>query len=222
MGNIGQFTIQVKPEVIQERVNAAQNRDIERLAAQFQLDKNEIYGDGVDLHEAKHLPFDTFMQLSGNDAKITKGDLLKFAGTETARDIVLEYAHQVADSLPAKVMDSSSGGGEAAAALEFKVTVKGNDIMVRAERQPLNNAPQPPNDPTAAGVFSIIGGSDLNNDGQIAVAGELSASAFVSTVGDAIKIAGSDMMISPTEALQAIFDRAGKVPLQHVSIGYNK
>lgn len=216
---MGQFTIRVSPDVIQERVTAAQTRDIDRLAQQFQLDKTQIQGDGVDLDEAAHLPFDTFMQLSGGDAKITKGDLLKFAGTETAKDIVLEYAHQVADSLPAKVMDSAS---DSAAALEFKVTVRGSDIMVRAERQPLTNEAQPPNDPTAAGVFSIIGGRDANNDGQITVAGELSASAFVNTVGDAIKIAGSDMQISPTEALKAVFERAGKVPLPHVEIDYSK
>lgn len=219
---MGQFTIRVKPEIIQERVNSAQARDIDKLATQFKLDKGKLNGDGIDIQDAGHLPFDAFMQLSGNDTKITKADLLKFAGTPTSDDIVREYAQKVADSLPAKVMDSASApnGQDVVSSLEFKVAKRGQDIVVRAERTTLNSPIQPETEATAAGVFSIISGRDLNKDGQISVGGELQGSVFVQTAGDAVKLAGSDMVVTPSEALNAIFDKAGKLKVAEVEIQY--
>lgn len=216
---MAQFTIRVKPEIINERVNAAQTRDIDRLSQQFQLDKGQINGDGVDIAEAPHLPFDAFMQLSGNDTKITKADLLKFAGTPTADDVVREYARSIADSIPSKQMDQS---GDVTSALEFKVVKRGQDIIVRADRTTLNSPDQPKTDPTADAVFKVIAGRDLNADGVVAVGGELQGSVFVQTAGDAIKIAGSDMVVTPVEALQAIFDKAGKVKNADLEIQYGK
>lgn len=221
---MGQFTIRVKPEIIQERVNSAQTRDIDKLTAQFKLDKSKLAGEGIDIQDAGHLPFDAFMQLSGNDTKITRADLLKFAGTPTADDIVREYAQKVADSLPAKVMDSASVGNsqEVVSSLEFKVAKRGQDIIVRAERTTLNSPIQPETEATAAGVFSIISGKDLNKDGMISVGGELTGSVFVQTAGDAVKLAGSDMVVTPSEALNAIFDKAGKLKTGEVEIQYAK
>lgn len=220
---MGQFTIRVKPEVIQAQLTAAQNRDIDKLAGQYQLDKAQINGDGVDIHEAPHLPFDAFMQLSGNDTKISKADLLKFAGTPTEDKIVRGYAELVAASVPVKQMDSAStpGGQEAVSQLEFKVGKRGSDILLSAVRHPLSTAaPEAKTDPTASAVFSVIAGRDLNADGAIAVGGELMGSVFVQTAGDAIKMAGSDMVVSPVEALKAIFEKAGKLPLSDVEIVY--
>lgn len=219
---MGQFTIRVKPEIIQERVSSAQARDIDKITSQFKLDKNKLAGEGIDISDAGHLPFDAFMQLSGNDTKITKADLLKFAGTPTADDIVREYAQKVADSLPAKVMDSASvgNGQDVVSSLEFKVAKRGQDIVIRADRTTLNSPIQPETEATAAGVFSIIGGKDLNKDGQISVAGELGSSVFVQTAGDAVRLAGSDMVVTPSEALNAIFDKAGKLKTADVEIQY--
>ena len=221
---MGQFTIRVKPEIIQDRVNTAQARDIDKLSKQFQLDKTKINGEGIDIQDAGHLPYDAFMQLSGNDTKITKADLLKFAGTPTADDVVREYAQKIADSLPAKVMDSAStpNGQDVVSSLEFKVAKRGQDIVVRAERTTLNSPIQPQTEATAAGVFSIISGRDLNADGMIAVGGELQGSVFVQTAGDAVKLAGSDMVVTPSEALNAVFDKAGKLKIADVEIQYNK
>lgn len=218
---MSQFTIRVKPEIIQERVNAAQTRDINKVSEQFKLNKDEIHGDGLDIQEAGHLPYDTFMQISGNDTKITKTDILKFAGTETADDIVREYAGAIANSLPDKVMETS--GGESAATLKMEVVKRGQDIIVRADRIPLNEGKAPGTEASASAVFSVIAGRDLNSDGQISLGGgELAQSAFVATAGDAIKLAGEDMKVSPTEALNAIFDKAGNVPTQHLEVSYNK
>lgn len=214
---MGNFTIRVKPEIIKERVNAAQTRDIDRLAAQFKLDKGEIFGDGVDIHEAQHLPFDAFMQLSGNDTKITKADLLKFAGTETEEDVIREYARNIAASLPARVADLTPRSDGQQAYLDFKVKKRGEEIIVEAER----TIPHQGTEATAAGVFSIINGRDLNQDGRISLGGELMGSAFVSTAGDAIKLAQGDMFVTPTEALQAIFEKARKFAPADVEITYN-
>lgn len=217
---MGQFTLRVKPEIIQERVNAAQTRDINKISDQLQLNKDEIYGDGLDIQEAGHLPYDAFMKLSGNDTTITKADILKFAGTETADDVVREYATNIANSLPAKVMESSDSG-KSVATLQFQVFKRGQDIIVSAERSPLTDAPAAKTDATAAGVFSVIAGRDLNADGQISLGGgELAQSAFVSTAGDAIKLAGDDMKVSPTEALKAILSKAGKMAPEDVEIAY--
>lgn len=223
---MGQFTIRVKPEIIQAQVKAAETRDIDKLAQQFQLDKTQIDGDGVDINEASHLPYDAFMQLSGNDTKITKADLLKFAGTPTADDVVREYAQRVADSVPIKTMDSAGtgNGNDAVAQLEFRVGKKGQDIIIRAERTMLNSPTEPKTDPTASAVFSVIGGRDLNADGSITVGAELQGSVFVQTAGDAIKLAGSDLVVSPVEALKAIFEKAGKfgnLSPAHLDIEYS-
>jgi hypothetical protein len=213
------FTVRVKPEIIQERVSAAQTRDLDRLAAQFKLDKGEIYGDGVDISEAQHLPFDAFMQLSDNDTKITKADLLKFAGTETEEDVVREYARNIAASLPAKIADTTPrpDNQQVGTFLEFKVKKRGEDIVIQAER----SLPHQGTEATAAGVFSIINGRDANQDGKISIGGELMGSAFVSTAGDALKLAQGDMFITPTEALQAIFEKAEKFAPADVDITYN-
>ncbi len=213
------FSIRVKPEVVQERVTAAQTRDIDRLAAQFQLDKGQILGDGVDLNEAEHLPFDAFMQLSGNDTKITKADLLKFAGTETEEDVIREYARNIAASLPAKIADTTPrpDSQQVGTFLEFKVKKRGEEIIVQAER----SLPHQGTEATAAGVFSIINGRDANHDGKIALGGELMGSAFVNTAGDALKLAQGDSFVTPTEALQAIFEKAQKFAPADVSISYN-
>lgn len=221
---MSQFSIQVKPEIIQERVNAAQTRDINKVSEQFKLNKDEINGDGLDIQEAGHLPYDTFMQISGNDTKITKADVLKFAGTETADDIIREYASQIANSLPGKIMESApvAGSDESVSTLMVEVIKRGQDIIVRADRIPLNNeGKMPATEATASAVFSVIAGRDLNADGQISLGGgELAQSAFVATAGDAIKLAGEDMKVSPTEALNAIFDNVGKVPTKHLNVSY--
>lgn len=214
---MGNFSIRVKPEIIQERVNAAQTRDIDRLSAQFKLDKGEILGDGVDISEAQHLPFDAFMQLSDNDTKITKADLLKFAGTETEEDIIREYARNIAASLPARVADITPRSDTQQAYLDFKVKKQGEEIIVEAER----TIPYQGTEATAAGVFSIINGRDSNQDGKISLGGELMGSAFVSTTGDALKLAQGDMFVTPTEALQAIFEKARKFAPADVEITYN-
>lgn len=216
---MGQFTITVKPEIIQARVQAAQTRDIDKLSSEFQLDKAQINGDGVDMEEASHLPYDAFMQLSGNDTKITKGDLLSFAKTPTEKEVVLEYARQISNSLPAQVMEASDDG---AAQLNFKVVMRGQDIVVRAERAALSSPITSKTEATAAGVFSIIGGNDKDGDGNVAVGRELAGSVFVKTAGDAIKLAGSDKVVSPVEALTAIFEKAGKLPVSDINIQYGK
>ncbi|MBF2053288.1 MAG: hypothetical protein IGS03_07455 [Candidatus Sericytochromatia bacterium] len=218
---MGSFAINVRPELVQQRVQQAQTNDINRLSQQFQLNKNEIHGDGVDMQEAPHLPLDTFMQLSGGDANISKADLLKFAGTPTDRDIVNEYAHAVASSLPAQVMNTNPPNGDFNHTFLFKVSQQGDTIRLRAERNVSNLNPEPRTAATADAVFSVINGKDLDADGQIAVAGELSSGAFVQTAGDAVRLAGSDMKVSPTEALQAILGKAGQVPLDHLQIQYN-
>lgn len=214
------FAINVRPELVEQRVQQAQTNDINRLAQQFQLNTQEIYGDGVDMQEAPHLPLDTFMQLSGGDAKITKGDLLKFAGTPTARDIINEYAHAVASSLPAQVMNTNPPNKDFNHTFLFKVSQQGETIHLRAERNVTQLNPEPRTAAAADAVFSVINGRDLDGDGFISVAGELSASAFVQTAGDAVRLAGDDMKVSPTEALQAILSRAGQVSLDHLQIQY--
>jgi hypothetical protein len=214
---MGNFSIRVKPEIIQERVSAAQTRDIDRLVAQFKLDKGEVFGDGVDINEAQHLPFDAFMQLSGNDTKITKADLLKFAGTETEEDIVREYARNIAASLPARIADTTPRPDSQQAFLDFKVKKRGDEIVVQAER----TIPHQGTEATAAGVFSVINGRDGDQDGRISIGGELMGSAFVSTAGDALKLAQGDMYVTPTEALQAIFEKAKKFAPADVEITYN-
>jgi len=218
---MGQFSISVKPEIVQQRVQQSQNRDITRLAQQFQLDKAQIHGNGVDMQQAPHLPFDTFMKLSGGDGNISKGDLLKFAGTETARDVINEYAHAVAASLPAQVMNTNPPNGEHSHTLLFKVSQKGDTINIRAERNVTNLNPDPRTSATADAVFSVINGRDLDGDGFVSVAGELSSSAFVKTAGDAVRLAGDDMKVSPTEALQAILGKAAQVSLSDIQISYN-
>ncbi|MGV3525353.1 MAG: hypothetical protein ACO1RX_14070 [Candidatus Sericytochromatia bacterium] len=219
---MAQFSVSVKSDVLQQRVNAAQTRDIDKVSQQFQLDKTQLLGDGLDINEAGHLPFDTFMQLSGNDTKITKADVLKFAGTETAYGIVREYAQHIADSLPTKVMESIPvNGTDVVSELNFSVTHRGEEIIVKAKRNPLSAPEGAKTEATAAAVFSVIGGRDLNADGSIAIGGELQGNkAFVQTAGDAVKLAGSDMVVSPTEALTAIFEKAGKFALQDVEIKY--
>lgn len=219
---MGQFTIRVKPEIITERVNTAQARDIDRLSQQFQLDKTQLNGDGVDIHEAPNLPYDAFMQLSGNDTKITKADLFKFAKTITENDVIKEYAQKIADSLPAKVMDTAStpDGQEIVSSLEIRMAKRGSDIVIKAERTTLNTPVQPKTDPLASAVFSVIAGRDINADGVVAVGGELQGSVFVKTAGDAIKIAGNDMVVTPSEALKAILDKAGKLAPTDVVIEY--
>ncbi len=216
---MGQFTITVKPEIIQARVQAAQNRDIDKLSKEFQLDKAQINGDGVDMEEAAHLPYDAFMQLSGNDTKITKADLLSFARTPTEKEVVLEYARQVSNSLPAQVMESSDDGANQ---LNFKVVMRGQDIVVRAERSSLSSPITSKTEATAAGVFSIIGGNDKDGDNLITVGRELQGSVFVKTAGDAIKLAGSDKVVTPVEALTAIFEKAGKLPVSDINIQYGQ
>ena len=77
-------------------------------------------------------------------------------------------------------------------------------------------------DPAAAMVFSVVGGQDKNADGMIAVGGELTQNpVFSNTVADAIKLAGSDMMVSPTEALHAVIDKAGKISAEDLEIVYH-
>lgn len=220
---MGNFSITVKQDVVLDRVQKAQTAAIDKLSQQYKLDKGEILGDGVDIAEAPHLPFDQFMQLSGNDTKITKGDLLKFAGVETADDIIREYAQNIADSIPAKVMDSASAadGKDPNGLIKFEVIKHGPEIILKGDRAPLTNGTKVATDATASGVFSIINGKDLNADGQIAIGGELRGSAFVSTAGDAIKLAQGDMMVSPTEALQAILEKAGRVKGADIDIKYN-
>lgn len=218
---MGEFQVRVKPEIIQQRVSAAQTRDINALAEQYKLDKNQIYGDGVDIQEAPDLPFDMFMKLSGNDTKITKADLLKFAGTETASDVVREYAEHIAGSLPAKVMEAGvADGKDVNASLQFQVVKRGEDIFIKADRSMLNNENAPRTEATAAGVFSVISGKDINGDGAISVGGELQGSAFVQSAGDAVRLAGPDMVVSPTEALSAIFEKAGRFNPGDVVIEY--
>lgn len=216
---MAQFNIRVKQEVLQQRLHNAQTASIDKVSQQFQLNKDEIYGDGLDIQEAQHLPFDQFMQLSGNDTKITKADILKFDKTMDASQIIDQYAQEVANSLPVKQMDTASGNGDL---LEFRVMRKGLDIVVSANRHSPDGAEGAP-DPTSSAVFSVINGRDLNGDGQIAVGGELSGSAFVNTAGDAIKLAGEDMQVSPVEALKAIFEQSekGHLPLGEVDITYS-
>ena len=214
---MAQFNIRVKQEVLQQRLHNAQTASIDKVSQQFQLNKDEIHGDGLDIQEAQHLPFDQFMQLSGGDTKITKADVLKFDKTVDASQIIDQYAQEVANSLPVKQMDTATGNGDL---LEFRVMRKGLDIVVSANRHPgAEGAP----DATASAVFSVINGRDTNGDGQIAVGGELSGSAFVNTAGDAIKLAGEDMQVSPVEALKAIFQHSekGHLPLAEVDISYS-
>lgn len=221
---MGTFSIQVKPQIVEQQVKAAETRDINKLAQQFQLDKNEIYGDGVDIKEAPQLGFDTFMQLSGNDTNISKADLLKFAGTETADDVVRNYAAAVASSLPLKVTDTmgEKTASGAVPGLIFEVRKRGAEILVGAKRSVEGGSMATPQTKAAAdAVFSVINGRDLDGDGQIALGGELAqSSTFVQTAGDAVRLAGPDMKVSPTEALTAIFEKAGKLPLSHLEISY--
>jgi hypothetical protein len=213
------FSIRVKPEVVQERVTAAQTRDIDRLAAQFKLDKGQILGDGVDLNEAEHLPFDAFMQLSGNDTKITKADLLKFAGTETEEDVIREYARNIAASLRPKLPTPppvpTANRSEPSWNLKLKNAVK------KSSFRPSARCPHQGTEATAAGVFSIINGRDANHDGKIALGGELMGSAFVNTAGDALKLAQGDSFVTPTEGPPSHFEKAQKFAPADVSISYN-
>lgn len=218
---MGEFTIRVKPDVIQDRVNKAEIRTIDSLSQQFGLDKGEILGDGIDLKEATHLDLDTFMKLSGNDDKITKGDLLKFAGTETADDVVRQYARGIAESLPQRVMDSASADAGPASTLAFQVVKRGYDIIVKAQRVGANGAEATATtEPSASGVFSIINGRDSNKDNKIAIAGELRMSTFVATVADALRIAEGGAQITPTQALKVILEKAGRVNNADLDVQY--
>jgi hypothetical protein len=119
-------------------------------------------------------------------------------------------------------MDSAStpDGQDVVSSLEFKVAKRGQDIVVRAERTTLNSPIEPKTEATAAGVFSIINGHDLNGDNLITVGSELRGSVFVQTAGDAVKLAGGDMVVTPAEALNAIFDKAGKLKVGDLDIQY--
>lgn len=223
---MGSFKITVKQDVVNQIVANAQQNDIQALTEQFQLNTEQLNGDGIDMDEATHLPLDAFAQLSQNDTKITKEDLLKFAGTPTANDVVSEYANLIAKSIPSEVMDTASmQDGELSHKVKFNdVQNNWDHILVSASRVAMvANPVQPATDATAAGVFSIISGVDANGDGQIALGSELKQSeTFVRTTGDALKIAQGDMVVTPTEALQAILDKAGKVDVSHLEIEYQK
>lgn len=222
---MGTFSVTVKPQIIEQQVKAAETRDINKLAQQYQLNKAEINGDGLDISEAPHLGFDMFMKLSNNDTNISKADLLKFAGTETADDIVRNYAYAVAESLPRTVDDTMGKKTSTGAvpALIFEVKKRGEEIIVGAKRSVSGgDTPAAATRPAADGVFSVINGRDLDGDGQISLGGELAqSSTFVRTAGDAVSLAGPDMKVSATEALTAILAQAGKVPMSHIQIQYN-
>lgn len=222
---MGEFQITIKEDVLLERVAKAQMEAIDRIAQQYNLPKGELNGDGVDPEEAKHLGLDIYLKLSGGDTKITRADIVKFAGVETKEDIIKEYAQKIRDSLPAKVLDISSTpeGTPAVSTIAFEVKPKSDGITLTSNRITIGQ--QNGNsyvEASAAGVFSIINGKDLNKDGKISIAGELKTGEFIKTVGDALKIADGDYEITPTEALKAVLDRAGKVATSDVIITYNK
>lgn len=100
--------------------------------------------------------------------------------------------------------------------------MRGQDIVVRAERSSLSSPISSKTEATAAGVFSIIGGNDKDGDNLITVGRELRGSVFVKTAGDAIKLAGSDKVVTPVEALTAIFEKAGKLPVSDINIQYGQ
>lgn len=231
------FTIRVKPDIIQERVNLAESQVIEKYSSQLGLDKGELHGDGVDLEEATSLPHDTFEILSGGDGNISKADIINFEKAARkqqqipltlenaldADDVVRAYAQQIANSLPSKIIDSASMPDGNMNTIAFKVIKSGLEIKVRGERQVVNGQHNPPAlDGTSAGVFSVINGRDLNQDGHISiVGGELGKSVFVQTGGDAIKLAQGDRQVSPTDALQGILNFGGRVSTTHLTISKN-
>ena len=219
---MGSFNISVKPEIINSRVQAAETKAIDGLVAKHQLDKAEILGDGLDMSEAGHLSLDMFSKLSQNDTKITKDDLLKFADAPTADTVIREYAQNIADSIPSKVLDSaSSQSGEAVSELLFQVEKKGSEIILSATRSSAGGSVKAATDATAAGVFSIINGHDTNGDNQISLGGELKGSIFASTTGDAIKLAQGDMVVTPIEALEAVLSKKGLISTADLDIKYN-
>ncbi len=232
MANIngGSFSIRVKPEVIQKQVehiqgqiDAQRKSDIVEVADQYGLSKEQLDAGGVDINDAPSgLALDMFMKLSDNDTKITKADILKFKGNETPDvtedSVIYEYAQQVSESLPARQMESVGDKQEMLVLSELKK--RGDEIIVSPRYATEGTATG--RDPAAAMVFAIIGGQDKNADGMVAVGGELSQHpVFSSTIGEAVKLAGSDMMVSPTEALQAIIDKAGKVSAEDLEIVYH-
>ncbi len=234
MANIssgGSFSIRVKPEVIQKQVEHAQGQvdaqrktDITEVANQYGLSKEALDAGGVDINDAPAgLALDMFMKLSDNDTKITKADILKFKGNDTPDitedSIVYAYAQQISESLPARQMDITPGDKQEMLVLS-DLKKRGDEIIV-APRYATEGT-STGRDPAAAMVFSIVGGQDKNADGMIAVGGELSQNpVFSNTIGDAIKLSGSDMMVSPTEALQAILDKAGKISAEDLEIVYH-
>lgn len=235
MANIssgGSFSIRVKPEVIQKQVQQAQGQvdaqrktDITEVANQYGLSKEQLDAGGVDINNAPAgLALDMFMKLSDNDTKITKADILKFKGNATPDvtedSIVYAYAQQISESLPARQMDITPNGGKQEMLVLSDLKKRGDEIIVSPRYA--TEGTSTGRDPAAAMVFSIVGGQDKNADGMIAVGGELTQNpVFSNTIGDAIKLSGSDMMVSPTEALHAILDKAGKISAEDLEIVYH-
>ena len=220
---MGEFTITVKPDLIRERVEKAVIRDIDKICNQYSLDKGEIMGDGLDIQEAKGVSFDMFQKISGGDTKITKADLIKFAGTEMEQDIINEYAQKIRESLPAKVIDTTAASVGAISTLSFKIKSGVGTIRIAAERGTAGNVNADKlGEPAAAAAFSIINGVDKDNDGKLFIGSELKSSEFVQTTDDALKIAGDDAMIVPEEALKAVLDKANKFRTSDVTIEYAK
>ena len=217
---MGDFTITVKPEIIKERVEKAVMRDIDKICAQHNLDKGEIMGDGLDINEAKGVSLDAFTKISGGDTKITKSDLIKFAGTEKEQDIINEYAQKIREALPPSVIDTTAGASGEISMISFKLKSGAGTIKIAGERGTSGKPTTTVGDPTACGVFSMINGTDKNNDGKIFVGNELQSSSYVQTTDDALKIAGDDAMISPEEALKAVLDKNGKFRTSDITIEY--
>ncbi len=230
---MGSFSINVKPEVIQTQMAAAQTRidttreqDINEVVQNYGLDRGALDAGGIDIQQApKTLALDMFMKLSDNDTKITKADILKFKNNTTPdvtpKDVIHAYANKVSESIQNKVMDNVPNEGKQEMLILESVAYRPSSGEIVLTPRYATQGTTTGRDPAAAMVFSIIGGVDKNADGMIAVGGELSQSeVFVRTTGDAIKLAGSDMMVSPEEALGAILAKAGKIAPEDLSIKY--
>jgi hypothetical protein len=142
---------------------------------------------------------------------VSATQLQKGTDAETEDEIIREYAQKIADSLPYKIYKIRTD-----ISLQLQVKKRGSEIIIQAE----SDLPYRGTEATADFVFSIINGNDANQDGKISLGGELSGSTFIQTAGDAIRLAQGDDSVTPTEALQAIFEKAGLFPTADISICY--
>jgi hypothetical protein len=179
------FKVQVNPEIVKQ---FNENKVNELLTTHKLVDlKGELEGDGISRREAKGIEYDTFTKLADADkGVITTASLIKFNdGKETPPEKVKKELER---NLPPSFRVQGPASKDA-----------GEIIFVQAKT---GN--------TVKEAFTMVGGTDKNNDGKLNINNELNQNSMVVTNADAADLAGEgDDFATPDESMKFFLKKKG-------------